>query len=87
MRLFRLSIALAAMSAVALAIRDAPVRIYEWALSFLASAFALFKPEPFDITGESWDKLEPAGAPLDLALQNGLRHEAHQHRRGAVRKT
>lgn len=79
-----LSLAAAAFTAI----RDAPLRIYCVARDFVLLAFDLFRPEPLDFSRDGWSELaHVGGAPLDSALQNAMRHEAHQHQRGAVRHT
>lgn len=83
MRLFRFT----TLARLALAILAAPLRLYEFGLAFLASAFALFRPGPQFSAAEYRSAFILAAEPLDLALQHSLRHEAGVPRYSAARNT
>lgn len=85
MRIFHLSFFSGVLLACALAIRDAPLRLYSAALDFVTGALELLRPEPLVLAGEGYVDFTGGGEPLDLALQNGLRHEAHMRNRAAHR--
>lgn len=82
--LYRFSLAVDSLVSVVINFSD---RAYRAALEFFAVAFALLRPEPFDLSGAGWSDAVPAGAPLDSALQNSLRHEARVPKRSAPRHT
>lgn len=55
--------------------------------SFVGLVLAWIAPEPQPFLVGGYSPFAGRGDPLDAALQNGLRHEAHVSRRSAARHT